>query len=67
MNRRTFVQSVSAAAASGLLPAKGLAQIAPAPERPIGAFPPGFLWGMATAAFQMKGAYKEDGKGESTH
>ncbi|MGN8246554.1 GH1 family beta-glucosidase [Cellulomonas soli] len=34
--------------------------------RPAGrAFPPGFLWGAATAAYQVEGAVAEDGRGPS--
>jgi beta-glucosidase len=31
----------------------------------IGTFPPEFLWGAATASYQIEGATREDGRGES--
>ena len=70
MNRREFVSRglsfAGAAAVSGLVasPWSPLAAFADQTQTPI-MFPKNFYWGTATAAYQVEGAVREDGRGES--
>ncbi len=67
LSRRTFGKTVGAAAIGSsslsLLPQSLKAQ--GTPKENYYQFPNGFLWGCATAAYQVEGAAKEDGRGPS--
>jgi beta-glucosidase len=77
MNRRQFLRDSLGTAGGSILVSHGLAKEAPVSQLQIhgaispaeisGArFPKDFIWGAATASYQVEGAWNIDGKGEST-
>ncbi len=71
VSRRVFARLMGgSAAAASLVSSKVSAQrqgihAAPAATPLLRSFPPGFLWGSATASYQVEGAVKEGGRGVS--
>jgi beta-glucosidase len=70
ISRRALVRLLGAASAALSMPTLGRA----IPENEVKSshiggsprlFPPGFLWGTATASYQVEGAVKEDGRGKT--
>ena len=66
ISRRTFAQMAGVGALSAAMPRVATTEVEkPAIASPGRSFPRGFLWGSATASYQVEGAVTEDGRGPS--
>jgi len=68
MSRRDFLGVLAGATTVGAMPGmvRALGRLAAAPNAFVPhQFPKGFMWGVATAAYQIEGAWNVDGKGQS--
>ncbi|MBK8658465.1 MAG: beta-glucosidase [Bacteroidetes bacterium] len=65
MTREEYLKLTSLLAAGSLLPTHLLAQLLAEDELKRSDFGKDFVWGTATAAYQIEGGWNEDGKGES--
>lgn len=65
ISRRAFGKTLAAAAAASTLPLPRFAWGQPHPDAAEFRYPDGFKWGCATAAYQIEGGAKDDGRGPS--
>jgi len=63
LTRRNFAQLIAGSTAAAVLPSATPNSEAQTPAATDRTFPQGFLWGSATASYQVEGAVKEGGRG----
>lgn len=65
MTRENYLKLMAIIGAGSLIPQKLVAEFMADDELRRSQFGKDFIWGVATAAYQIEGGYNEDGKGES--